>query len=424
VSHYTVLSIVIALAAVFSYLNDRFIRLPPTIGVTLIALALSFAVIVSGWLGLPGHDATLAVVRRIDFPTLVLEGMLSLLLFAGSLGVDLEALAGHKASVTVLATAGVVVSTGLVGGLTWWLGRSLGLSLSLPESLLFGAIVSPTDPIAVLGILRSAGAPKSLDALMAGEALLNDGVAIAVFAVLLPLAASPAAGGLDAGNVALVFARETVGSVLLGAALGGITLRLLRSVDNYQLEVLLTLGLALGLYSLATALHTSGPLAVVVAGMLVGGRGRAHAMSPSTLHHLDLFWSLVDEILNVVLFVLVGFELLVVPMTRVLLLVGAAALVLVIVVRAIAVGATVKGLSRFERFEPHSVKILTWGGLRGGLSIAMALSLGPDVASRHSIQAITYVVAVGSIVLQGLTFGPLVRATTRGPAEGPATTAP
>jgi CPA1 family monovalent cation:H+ antiporter len=416
VSLYTVLSIVIALAAVFSYVNDRFIRLPPTIGVTVIALALSFAIIVSGWLGLQVHDATIVVVRRIDFPSLVLEGMLSLLLFAGSLSVDLEALAGQKLSVTVLATVGVLVSTGLVGGVTWGLGRSMGLPFSLPESLLFGAIVSPTDPIAVLGILRSAAAPKSLDALMAGEALFNDGVAIALFAVLLPIAASPAAAGaLDAGGVALVFAREILGSLLLGAALGWLVLRLLRSVDNYQLEVLLTLGLALGLYSLATALHTSGPLAVVVAGLLIGGRGRAHAMSPSTLHHLDVFWTLVDEILNVVLFVLVGFELLVVPVTRVLLLVGAAALVLVIAVRALAVGATVTALSRFERFPPHSVKILTWGGLRGGLSIAMALSLGPTVASRHSIQAVTYVVAVGSIALQGLTFGPLVRATTRGP---------
>jgi CPA1 family monovalent cation:H+ antiporter len=419
VSLYTVLSIVISLAAVFSYVNHRFIKLPPTIGVTVIALALSFAIIVSGWLGLPAHEATIAFVRRIDFPSLVLEGMLSLLLFAGSLGVDLEALAGQKLSVTVLATVGVFVSAGLVGGVTWWLGRSMGLSLSLAESLLFGAIVSPTDPIAVLGMLRSAGAPRSLDALMAGEALFNDGVAIALFAVLLPIAASaPAAGGLEAGSVALVFARETVGSILLGVALGWLALRLLRSVDDYQLEVLLTLGLALGLYSLATALHTSGPLAVVVAGLLVGGRGRAHTMSPSTLSHLDVFWTLVDEVLNVLLFVLVGFELLVVPMTPVLLLVGAAALLLVIAVRALAVGATVTALSRVERFPPHSVKILTWGGLRGGLSIAMALSLGPNIASRHTIQAVTYVVAVGSIALQGLTFRPLVRATTRGPSAG------
>jgi CPA1 family monovalent cation:H+ antiporter len=419
VSLYTVLSIVVSLAAVFSYINYRFIRLPPTIGVTLIALAVSFAIMVSGWLGLPAHEATVALVRRVDFSTLVLEGMLSLLLFAGSLGVDLEALAGQKLSVTILATAGVFVSTGLVGGVTWRIGRSLGLPLTFAESLLFGAIVSPTDPIAVLGILRSSAAPKSLDALMAGEALFNDGVAIALFAVLLPLAASPAAvGGLDAGSVALVFARETVGSVVLGVALGWLTLRLLRSVDDHQLEVLLTLGLALGLYSLATALHTSGPLAVVVAGLLVGGRGRARAMSSSTVQHLEIFWTLVDEILNVLLFVLVGFELLVVPMTRALLFVGAAALVLVIAVRALAVGATVTALSRLERFPPHSVKILTWGGLRGGLSIAMALSLGPDVAGRQSIQAVTYVVAVCSIALQGLTFGPLVRATTRGPAAG------
>ncbi|HVU51326.1 MAG TPA: sodium:proton antiporter [Polyangia bacterium] len=416
-SLYTVLSIVIALAAVFSYVNYRFFKLPPTIGVTVIALTLSVALIVSGRLGLQAQG-TIAFVRRIDFPSLVLEGMLSLLLFAGSLAVDPEALAGQKLSVTVLATVGVLVSTAFVGAVTWWLARATGLSLSLPESLLFGAIVSPTDPIAVIGVLRAAGAPKSLDALMAGEALFNDGVAIALFAVLLPLAASPAVGGLDMSSVGLVFAREIVGSIALGVALGWVVLRLLRSVDDYQLEVLLTLGLALGLYSLAAALNTSGPLAVVVAGLLVGSRGRSEAMSASTQHHLDVFWMLVDEILNVLLFVLVGFELLVVPVTGVLLVVGAAALVLVIVVRAIAVAATVAALARLETFPPHSVKILTWGGLRGGLSIAMALSLGPRVASRHALQAITYVVAVGSIALQGLTFGPLVRATKGGPTKG------
>src|SRR5260221_4597425 len=263
-SLYTALSLVIGLAAIFSYVNYRFIRLPTTIGVTLMALVMSLGLLAADWLGLPVRSAAVGIVGRLDFRALVLEGMLSLLLFAGCLGVDLKELAGQKLSVAVLASVGVLVSTALVGGLTWALSRSLGLGIDLDESLLFGALISPTDPIAVLGILRSASAPKALEAQIAGEALFNDGVAIAVFSVLLGVAASEhGIGGVDAGAVALVFVREIAGSVLLGFAMGWITFLMLRSVDNYQVEILLTLALALGLYSLATALHTSGPLAVV-----------------------------------------------------------------------------------------------------------------------------------------------------------------
>ena len=413
-SLYTVLSIVISLAAVFSYVNHRFIRLPTTIGVTLIALVISLALLAADRLGLPIHGAAVDLVHRLDFRSLVLEGVLSLLLFAGTLSVDFEALAGQKAKVALLATVGVFLSTAIVGGAMWALGRSLGLGITLIESLLFGAIISPTDPIAVLAILRSAGAPKALEALIAGEALFNDGVAVALFTVLLGIATSSHGGpGVDIGGIVLLFSREIVGSLLLGLALGWVAFLMLRSVDNYQVEVLLTLGLALGLYSLASALHTSGPLAVVVAGLLIGSRGRAEAMSPRTVQHLDMFWELLDEILNVIVFVLVGLELLVVPFTGGLLLAGAAAIVFVVAARWLSVGVSVLALSRFQTFPPHAVKILTWGGLRGGLSIAMAFSLGPEIASRHAIQAVTYVVAVFSIAVQGLTFGPLVRALTR-----------
>jgi CPA1 family monovalent cation:H+ antiporter len=327
------------------------------------------------------------------------------------------------ASVALLATIGVFVSTAIVGGAMWAISRALGLGLTPIESLLFGALISPTDPIAVLAILRSAAAPKALEALISGEALFNDGVAVALFVVLLGIATSThGLGGADAGAVALVFAREILGSLVLGLAVGWVAFLMLRSVDNYQVEVLLTLGLALGLYSLAAALHTSGPLAVVVAGLLIGSRGRAQAMSSRTIQHVDLFWELVDEILNVVLFVLVGLELLVVPLTRGLLLVGATAFVLVVVARGLSVGATVLALARFKTFPPHAVKILTWGGLRGGLSIAMAFSLGPDIGNRHVLQAVTYVVALLSITIQGLTFGPFVRALTRPAPDGPRST--
>jgi CPA1 family monovalent cation:H+ antiporter len=407
------LSIVIALAAVLSYLNYRFIGLPTTIGVALIALGMSLALLGADRLGLPVHAAAVAVVARLDFSALVLEGMLALLLFAGALNVDLEALEGQKWRIALLATVGVIVSTAVVGGLTWSFGRVLGLRIPLVESLLFGALISPTDPVAVLSILRSVSAPRDLEAMIAGEALFNDGVAIAIFSVLLDIVASEhGVGILGPGTVAAVFAREIVGSVALGLGVGWIAYRMLRSVDNYQVEVLLTLALALGLYSLAAALHTSGPLAVVVAGLLTGGRGRERAMSPRTVEHLDMFWELIDEILNVVLFMFIGLQLLVVPLSGGLVVVGAVAVVLVLIARGASVGATVLALSRFRKFPPHTVKILTWGGLRGGISIAMALSLGPEVESRHSIQAAAYVVAVFSIAVQGLTFGRLVRATT------------
>jgi CPA1 family monovalent cation:H+ antiporter len=411
-SLYAVASLVIALAAVFSYLNHRLVRLPTTIGVTLIALVMSIGLLAADRLGLPVRGVAVRVVGRLDFRRLVLEGMLSMLLFAGALGVDLEELAWQKLSVAVLATVGVLVSTVFVGVVMWALGRSLGLDIDLLEGLLFGALISPTDPIAVLALLRSARAPKALEAQIAGEALFNDGVAVALFTVLLGVAASR--HGLDgghAGAVALVFAREILGSLLLGLGVGWVTFVMLRSVDNYQVEVLLTLGLALGLYSLASALHTSGPLAVVVAGLLIGSRGRAQAMSPRTVQHLDMFWELVDEILNVILFVLVGFQLLVVPLSGTVIALGAAAIVVVLVARWLSVSGTVMALSRVQRFPPHTVKILTWGGVRGGLSIAMALSLGPEIASRSALVAVTYIVAVFSIAVQGLTFGRLVRAT-------------
>jgi CPA1 family monovalent cation:H+ antiporter len=420
-SLFTVLSLVIALAAVFSFANFRFIRLPTTIGVTLIALCMSLSLIGADALGLPVHAMAVSLIARLNFREIVLDWMLAFLLFAGALNVDLEELAGQKLSVALLASVGVLASTFLVGGMTWALSRSLGLGISLVESLLFGALISPTDPIAVLGILRATSAPKALQAQMAGESLFNDGFAVVVFSVILGVAAATGTGtgtgtagsgaGIDVGAIAFLFARQVLGSLLLGLVVGWLTYLMLRAVDNYQVEILLTLALAMGLYGLATALHTSGPLAVVVAGLLIGSKGRAHAMSPHTVEHLDMFWELVDEILNVVLFVLIGFEILVVPFTRSLLLMGVAAVALVLAARALSVGATVLALKRIRPFPPHAVKILTWGGLRGGLSLAMALSLGPQIASRHSIQAVTYVVAVFSIAVQGLTFGKLIRAT-------------
>jgi CPA1 family monovalent cation:H+ antiporter len=410
-SVFGLLSIVTVTAALLAFVNHRFIGLPTTIGVTLMALLMSLALIAAGRIGLPIGTPAVGLVARLDFQQVVLDGLLAFLLFAGALSVDFKELFGQKLVVGVLATAGVVASTFLVGGLTYLLSRALGLGFNLLESLLFGAIISPTDPIAVLGILRTTSAPKALQAQMAGESLFNDGIGVVVFSVLLALAGATGGSGAGAGfgTVGTLLATHVLGSVALGLGAGTVTYFLLRSVDNYQVEVLLTLGLAMGVYSLASALHTSGPLAVVVAGLLIGSAGRAHAMSARTVQHVDMFWELIDEVLNVVLFVLIGFEILVVPFSRALLLMGLAAVVLVLGARFVSVGGAVLVLRRFRPFEPHAVKLLTWGGLRGGLSLAMALSLGPAIASRHAIQGVTYVVAVFSIAVQGLTFGKLVR---------------
>jgi CPA1 family monovalent cation:H+ antiporter len=414
VSLLNALSLLIVGAALFSFLNYKLIRLPTTIGVTLLVVAASLGLMAASSLGLPVRGFAVEVLRRLDFRELVLNGMLAFLLFAGSLKValDLHELLGQKWAVLVLATVGVVASTFLVGGLTWGLSRLLGAGLGITECLLFGALISPTDPIAVLAILRSAGAPKAIEVQMAGEALFNDGIGVVTFSVILGLVGAGASGHVGGATVALLLARQVLGSLALGFAAGWLVFLMLRSVDNYQVEILLTLGLATGLYGLATALHTSGPLAVVVAGLLIGGTGRARAMSARTVQHLDMFWDVVDEILNVVLFVLVGFEVLVVTFTGKVLLMGLAAAVLVLVGRFLSVGGTVVVMRRALPFQRHAVKILTWGGLRGGLSLAMALSLGPQITGRYSIQAITYIVAVLSIAVQGLTFGRLVRWTS------------
>jgi Na+:H+ antiporter len=406
-SLFALFALVLVVAALASFVNYSFIGLPTTVGVTLIALVLSLAVVVAGSLAAPLRSTAEELLQRLNFGEVVLDGMLAFLLFAGALNVDVNELLGQKLTVAVLASVGVVISTLVVGAAMWALGRVLGLGLDLTDGLLFGALISPTDPIAVLGMLRTTAAPKSLQAQMAGEALFNDGMGVVAFSVILALRASVAP---DVATVGLLLGREVVGSLLLGLAAGWVTYRMLRSVDNYQVEVLLTLALATGLYKLAAALHTSGPLAVVVAGLFIGGAGRASAMSPRTREHHDMFWELVDEILNVVLFVLIGFEILVVKLSMGLLAMGGAAVLLVLGARYLSVGATVLALRRLRPFEPHAVKILTWGGLRGGLSLAMALSLGPQVASRHTIQAVTYVVAVFSIAVQGLTFGKLLTA--------------
>jgi CPA1 family monovalent cation:H+ antiporter len=410
-SLFAIFALLITLAAVFGFANERTLRLPAAIGITLGALLFSLVlVLLHHATGLALDDWAESVLGSIDFDELVMEAMLSFLLFAGALHVDLDQLKRNRLPVIILATGGVVLSTFLVGTATWWLLSVLGFELPYAWALLFGALISPTDPIAVLGILKKAGTPERVENLITGESLFNDGVGVVVFAALVDLALG--GGELDLGHVGLLFLEEAVGGILFGFVLGLVAYRMLKWIDNYSVEVLITLAVVAGGYALAGALHLSGPLAMVVAGLLLGNHGRSFAMSEKTRKNLDTFWELVDEVLNALLFVLIGFEVLVLDLTWGVVLVGLLAIVVVLTARLTAVGATLNMLRLRKAYQPYTVRVMTWGGLRGGISIALALSL-PASPERQLILGMTYVVVVFSILVQGLTVGRLAKRIPR-----------
>ncbi|RYZ12748.1 MAG: sodium:proton antiporter [Comamonadaceae bacterium] len=410
---FDIAAICLVITAGLAYLNLRFVRLPTTIGVMAIAMVISLGLLGLDSLGLDHglRQYEESFLRSIDFSDVLMQGMLSFLLFAGALHVDLRALRAQRWQVGSLALIGTVCSTLVVGLLVWLVLPLAGIALPLPHCLLFGALISPTDPIAVLGILRSAGAPKSLELTMAGESLFNDGVGVVIFLLLLGVVSSgvtPSAGA--AGDLLL---REAGGGIAFGLVLGWLTFRLLRSIDQYQVEVLLTLAAVMGGYALANHLHVSGPLAMVVCGLMIGNNGRALAMSDHTRRYIDMFWELIDEILNAVLFVLIGLEALVIAFTAPLLAAGAMTIAVTLFARWLTVGLPVRLGARFFRLPAGSSTVLTWGGLRGGISVALALSL-PTGAEREIILALTYCVVVFSILVQGLTIGRLVRRAVPG----------
>ena len=410
-----IIGLLITLTAVFSYLNHRYIKLPTTIGVMLIALLMSLALIALGKFGLIEIDHKIeALLRGIDFYEVLMHGMLSLLLFAGAMHIDLSELAARKWPIGILATVGTLSSTFLVGAAAWVLFDLIGIEMRMIYCLLFGALISPTDPIAVLGILKSANAPKSLEIKIAGESLFNDGVAVVVFSILLGIALGEEQLGV--GGISMVFARDALGGVVFGLVIGYVAYRMLKSIDSYHVEVLITLGLVLGGYALARQLHVSGPVAMVVAGLMIGNHGRSFAMSDNTRERLDTFWEIIDEILNAVLFVLIGFEVIVLTFTGEYLLASILMLVIVLLARFVCVGipiAIMRGRMYLE-FTAHSIKLLTWGGVRGGISVALALSLPAEAPERDGLLAVTYVIVLFSILVQGLTIGKLIQTCLRG----------
>jgi CPA1 family monovalent cation:H+ antiporter len=398
---FDVIAVLLTLAAVFGYFNFRYIKLPTTIGLMLLGLIFSLLIIVAGQFSPEITESARRFVAGIEFNQALLGVMLSYLLFAGALHVNLGDLASQKRIIAILATAGVIFSTFVTGTGCWLLLKILGINPDYIYCLLFGALISPTDPVAVLGILKKAGAPKSLETKIAGESLFNDGVGVVIFLSLLAIAT----GNMQptVGNIATLFAQEIIGGLLLGFALGLIGFAMLRKIDQYQIEILITLALVTGGYSLANNLHISGPLAMVVAGLIIGNQARSLAMSRKTEAHLDTFWELIDEILNAMLFLLIGLEVLVLKFQADYLVFGLLAIPLILVVRLAAVSLPVIILKRSREFSPGVIKALTWGGLRGGISVALALSL-PKGEFRDLILTATYLVVIFSIAIQGTTL--------------------
>lgn len=406
-SLFEIAALLLVLSAVFAWVNVRFVGLPQSIGLLVMAFLVSLVLITIDHL-IPGsnvRETVTAAVAQIDFFDALMNGMLAFLLFAGALHVDFGLLKNVRWPVGVLATIGVLVSTGLVGTAVFVAAQTMGIDLPLPWAFVFGALISPTDPVAVLSLLKSVRIPERLEMKIAGESLFNDGVGVVVFSVLLSIAVQGSEPEL--AQAVEVFFVEAVGGIVLGLVAAFVAVRAMQAIDDYATEILLSLALVMGTYAAAVALHTSGPLAVVVAGLLVGNRGAATAMSETTRRHLFEFWEVIDELLNAVLFLLIGLEVLVIGIQKPFLGLALAAIPLVLAARFVAIVLPLAIPSLRQAFSRGSVPVLTWGGVRGGISVALALSI-PYGPYREPILVATYAVVIFSVIVQGLTIRGLV----------------
>ena len=409
-------AIILVFVSIFGFLNHKFLKLPLTVGLVLIALISGIGVlIIDSALPFLNISSLLRVwLNEIDFNRTLMNGMLSFLLFAGALHVDLSSLMKSKLHVSILATFGVILSTFINGTCFYYISLFAGFNIDYIYCLIFGVIVTPTDPVAVLGLLKRLNVPKRLEAIIGGESLFNDGVAVVIFSVLLTIAFGSATGGhggheaMDANAILGLFVKEAFGGALLGILAGYLTFILLKSMDDYVLEVIATLALVMGAYSIALNLHISGPIAMVVAGVFIGNTGRQFAMSEKTREHVTEFWHLIDEILNAALFVLIGFEVIVLSSDLSILGISIICVLVAVTARLLAVSIPLNLLNPIIKKEPGEILILTWAGLRGGISIALALSL-PDMEIKPIIVTATYAVVVFSILIQGLTIESLIK---------------
>lgn len=410
--YFYIISVLVVISAIFGYINVRFLKLPNTIGLMLITILFTLGVFALSFFNSALLDAEKYIIYHIDFKEVLLDIMLSFLLFAGALHTNFNQLRVQRWPVIVFSTLGVLISTFLVGFFIYYLLPLIGIEVGLIYCLLFGALISPTDPIAVLSILKQAGAPKKLETKIVGESLFNDGVGVVVFLTIFKIAQL---GGdkVEAIDVIKLFSQEVFGGVLLGLLLGWITFRLMKSIDDYDIEVIITLATVMGGTLIAHKFHLSAPLAMVTAGLMVGNDTvRNSAMSKITENYVDKFWELIDILLNTILFVLIGMEMLVLSFETGYFLAGLIAIPVVLISRYLSLILPVKWFEKKLNFVPRTNLIMTWGGLRGGISIALALGLTQDM-HRDLFLVITYIVVVFSILVQGLTLGRLVKKVTK-----------
>jgi CPA1 family monovalent cation:H+ antiporter len=399
---FNLISILIVLSAGFAYINFRLLKLPSAIGLMLVSLVFSFVTIIAGYF-FPSFRNEIAVqLNSLNFSELLLEGMLSFMLFAGAIHIKFHDLNKEKLSILLFSTISVFLSTIIIGYAAFYLISLFELKVSLVSCMLFGALISPTDPIAVISILKSAGISKSLETKIAGESLFNDGVAVVIFITILQLAKPNAEMGVS--NVLLLFGQEAVGGILLGIVVGYIGFKFIASIDNYQVEVLLTLAIVMGGYTLAHFIHVSGPLAMVAAGLITGNQSRNLGMSTITEEYVDKFWELIDEILNAILFVLIGLELLIIETSFTIVFISFILIIISLVARYISVWVPAIAMRGKEKITQSTLLILTWGGLRGGISIALALSIQSSL-NKDLWVTVTYAIVCFSILVQGMTIG-------------------
>ena len=404
---YYIISILIFLTAVFAYVNERWIKWPATIGIMAIALLCSVLIAVTGKL-VPAYTSyTRLLVANISFGPVLIKIMLGFLLFAGALHIDANKLNKEKWPIAVLATVGTFSSTFIVSVMAYYLFRIFNLQIPYICCLLFGGLISPTDPISVMGILKTAGIPQTLELKIAGESLFNDGVGVVIFLTIMEVAVN-GTGSFSVGNTFLLFIREAVGGIVFGTILGYLAYLAIKSIDNYKVEVLITLTVVMCGYPMADYFHLSGPLAIIMAGIVIGTKVKEAGMSEISLDYLGKFWDLTDELFNAVLFLLMGMEMLVIKINLTIMAIGLIMILMVLFARYLSVAMPVTFLRLWIKFEKNAVLIFTWGGLRGGLSVAMALSL-PVAMYRDEFVLITYIIVVFSVIVQGLTIGKVAK---------------
>lgn len=401
------ISILVAMCAVFSYINIRYLKLQSSIGLMLISLICSLLIIVAGKISSTFYSEVEAMVRSVDFSQTLLNVMLGFLLFAGALHVNLQELKKQRAAVISFSTLSVALSIFFFGSLMWCVLRLFGYQVDFIYCLLFGALVSPTDPIAVIGILRKSNMPKEIEATINGESLFNDGIGI-VFFVTISQVISLGLDTLSAFDILFLFGREVVGGVSLGLALGYGAFYFIRKIDHYQTEVLMSLALVMVCGAVAQQLHVSGPLAVIVIGLILGNTVSKTAMSETTRDYHEKFWELIDDFLNAILFVLIGLQMVLMPFITNYILIGTLAIVLLLLCRYVSLRIPILFLKDKKLFNGKTALVMTWGGLRGGLSVALTLSL-PESPYKEIIVSITYIIVIFSILVQGLTTGKLVK---------------